>query len=130
MQSFGEKELREGRKHGPRHIVSDIRNDHLPSTPKRPDQLLSEHLGTGASEACRLTSQLGGDRCKADIHERDGFVVRSVKSFVGMKTQGDSAIEVFGSGVEGDSSHGCFVGEGSHEHDERWTGTGSRAEGR
>ena len=110
--------------------MSDIWNDHLPSASKRPNQFLRKKLRTGANEVWRFVVHLGTDRSDVNIHEGDGFVVRSVESFVGVKPKGDSAIKVFGGGVEDEFGHGCFVAEGSDEYDKGWTGTSSCTEGR
>ena len=130
MQHLSSNELGEGRHDELHHIMSDIRNDYLPSTPKRPNQLLGELLGTCTSKVWRFTVDLGVNLSQMNVHERNGLVVWGIESFVGVKAQSDSAIEVFGGGVENDSGHGRFVGEGSDEYDECWASAGSRAEGR
>lgn len=107
-----------------------VRNDDLPSTSKRPNQLFCKKLGTDANEVWRFAVHLGIDLSEVNVHEGDGFVVWSVEPFVGVKSEGDSAIEVFGGGVEGDFGHGRFVAEGSDDYDEDWTTTGGCAEGR
>ena len=128
-QHLRDEELRKARKEEPHKVVPDIRNDHLPSTSKRPNQLLRKTFRTGANEVWWITVQLGIDRSEVNVHEGDGLVVWSVVSFVGMKSKDDSAIEVFGGGVEDDFGHGCFVAEGSDEYDKGWTGTSSCTEG-
>ena len=129
MQHLGDNEVREGRKDKLHQIVSNIRNDHLPSAPKRPNQPLGEQLGTGTNKVRWSTGCFGGDQSQTNIHERNGFVVWSVESFVGVKTIGDSAIELFGSGVEDDLGHVRFVREGSDKYDKGWASAGSRTEG-
>jgi hypothetical protein len=129
MQFLLDEEFRKARKDELHHIMADIRDDHLPPTSKRPNQPLRKKLGTGAKEAWWFAVHLGMYRSEVDVHERDGFVVRDVVSFVGVQAQGDPAIKVFGGGVEDDPGHGCFVGEGSDEYDESRTSTSSCAEG-
>jgi len=129
VQHLRDKKLRKGRKEEAYHIMTDIRNDHLSSASKRPNQLLRKLFRTGAGEVWRFAVQLGIDLTDVDIHEGDGFVVRSVESLICVKPQRESAIEVFGAGVDDEFGHGCLVGERSDEHDEGWTSTGGRAEG-
>ena len=128
-QHLRDKELWKACKEEPHHIMTEIRNDHLPPTSKCPDQLLRKLFSPGANEAWGLAIHLGLDWTEVDIHEGDGFVVWSIEPFVSVKSQDDSAIKVFGGGVEDDSGHGRFVGEGSHEHNEGWTSAGGRTKG-
>ena len=129
MQHLRDDEFRKARKDEPHKIVPDIRNDHLPSASKRPNQLLRKKFGTGTNEVRRVTVRLGIDGSELNVHEGDGFVIWSMESFVGVKSKGDSAIEVFGGGVEGNFGHRCFIAEGSDEYDKGWTGTSSYTEG-
>ena len=48
---------------------------------------------------------MGVGRFEVNVRE-DYFVIWSVVSFVGVETQGDSAIEAFGGGMEDNSCHG------------------------
>ena len=130
MQHLRHEDLRKGSEHQLYHIVPDVWNDHLSSASKRPDQLLRKEPRTGPNEAWWLAVQLRIDRSDADIHEGDCLVIRSVESFVGVETQGDSTTEVFGGRVEDDLGHRRFVSEGPDEHDEGRTSTGSHTEGR
>lgn len=130
MHYTRDKELRDACKDEPHHIMSEIRNDHPSPTPKRPNHLLREVFSTGAEEVRWFSIHLGMDRSEVDVHEGDCLVIWDVVSFVSVETQGDSAIEVFGGGVEDDSGHGRFVSEGSDEYDEGWTSTSGRAERR
>ena len=66
--------------------MTEIRNDHLPSAPERPDKLLREFFGTGSNEDWWSTVELGMDRSEMDIRERDCFFVWSVTSFAGVGT--------------------------------------------
>ena len=110
--------------------MPEVRNDDLSSTSKRPNQLLRKKFGTDANEVWRFAVHLGIDLSEVNVHEGDGFVVWSVEPFVGVKSEDDSAVEVFGGGVEDDFGHGCFVAEGSDDYDEDRTATSGCAEGR
>ena len=110
--------------------MPEVRNDDLSSTPKRPNQLLRKKFGTDANEVWRFAVHLGIDLSEVNVHEGDGFVVWSVEPFVGVKSEDNSAVEVFGGGVEDDFGHGCFVAEGSDDYDEDRTATSGCAEGR
>ena len=106
--------------------MTEIRNSHPSPTPKHSNHPSS----TPAREVRRFTIHLGMDRPKVDVHEGVCFVIWNVVSFVGVETQGYSAIEVFGGGVEDDSGRGSLLGEGSDKYNQGWVSMNRRAERR